>query len=1012
MQDQKFTATDCGPRQLSKVQKALGSLKFQQGSHVEVTGIEGQPDTHRRTLLTAMFSAEVKNPTALAQLAAVGERFGWQVTKANASALAKALETAAIVAKEAAPEVLNLTKPETIKARAVENAERDVKRDAHQAEARAAWQTVVDQRPPNATALIVAELDRDTGDIMTDYHAHTTTRQVAIGWRTGQRESFPQLRKAAATFEPTSNLGPGCNVWTVEANRDDVDTVRRGELLRLDGGGVAVFHTEAQAQEFLAQGLKSEPEAQPDYVGACGFWYHAARFGVEFIRDSVEHRENYSMGAGNYLKHGGRDSTGWGVKSVPIPSNLDGHFSYVIEDALPKAAPTPDGAPRTGDGYTITARENKRAPFHLVELADRVERAEFERLRSSAKSAGGWYSRKWGKCPAGFGFPTVEAAESWARAEFGADDCAPVHAKPEPEPLTAAEVSTNSPELVERMRNGRTYPAPLAPEPDPMTDGPAYVQLGENLRQRLTAYAVISCKSPASDSYCRELGELSGFVVKVERTWFGPVPQQPELRGQPALPYAYNIEAPSGKLYHLPCLFAEPCDPPEPLTPAEVSTNSPELVERMRKGRPKGSAPAPYPMTLSNEQAAAAATTDAEAPHGWLVVGYAGPENRGAQVFVGFGCGMTRDKKKAKVYPDSAQALDALWEHEKTYLEPKSWACVPVEPEPTPDPDTVSTNPAHCAREREAQRLEGLADTIQKSIDHKRAPLTQNPTPRRLGIKEGQHADADRLEQVQEALRALAAAQRTNTIPSDLVGFGSRGRVEELLHGHSHSRQHLRQREALQALVKARGLSGDTRREELRAEHEKAAELDSLRWQKIPGFYPTPHAAAERLVELLDVQAGNTVLEPSAGMGSLVDEILKLNVACRRIDVVERMPQLVEHLKRKYPVGPGQPVRVLSEDFEKFEGRVGDYDRIAMNPPFEKGVGWQHVARAAKMLAPGGRLVAILPPTQVQKALGARELIGLGFNAYGEPLPEGSFNGPDAFKRTGVSVELLVIERD
>jgi len=98
-------------------------------------------------------------------------------------------------------------------------------------------------------------------------------------------------------------------------------------------------------------------------------------------------------------------------------------------------------------------------------------------------------------------------------------------------------------------------------ETDMELDGPSHVRLGENLRERLTAYAVISCKSPADDAYCAALGAHSGEVVRVERTWFGPVPTQPELRGRPALPYAYNVEV-GGKLYHLPALFGEPCEAP------------------------------------------------------------------------------------------------------------------------------------------------------------------------------------------------------------------------------------------------------------------------------------------------------------------------------------------------------------------------------------------------------------------------------------------------------------------
>lgn len=852
--DKQFQATTCGPRQFSKVKKALGKLTWERGSFVEVRGTEGQPDTYTRTHMTVMFGTDVRNPRADELLQEVGERFGWEVTKANANELSKALEAAAKEAHEAAPEVFELRKPEAIKAQAEEATKREEESDAKQTEARTAWQAILDQRPPNATALIVAQLDEDDSDTMTDYFAHKTVRQVAIGWRTGQRESFKQLRKAAGMFEPTSGMGPGCDIHTIEAHRDPEDTSwRRGELLREDSGPLQVFTTEDAAREFMAERFKTEPEAQPDYVGACGFWYFASRHGFEVCCDDVEHRDNYSMGAGNYLKRSSNNSSGWRVLSVAIPSDFDCHLSYVIEDGLHKATPS-DSSEVQGKGYSITARENKRAPFHLVELTDKVERAEFETLRDSAKAAGGWYSRKWGKCPGGFGFPTIEEAQAWARKNLEpkpTEDCTEVHA---------------------------------------CTPGKS--------RFKRHAAGVCDCKA----------------------------------RGLPDAPELYDEAEAAGLVIgnHESDLYLK---------------YTPEARDLCEK------------------------------------------HNQSYTTF--------RDMRDGGTALDCPFAYAPFWRAKAPKVKAK------------PKPEDVSTNPAHNAREREAQRLDGLADTMQKDIDHKRAPLTQNPTPRRLAIKEGQCADADRLEKAQEGLRALAAALRTNSLPPILAGVSSRKAVDEALHNWADSGPYLKKRKALQELVKAQGLSGDTRREERKAEQEKANELDSMRWQKIPGFYPTPPAAAARLVELLEVEPGHTVLEPSAGTGSLVQALLEDCDSIQRIAAVEHMPTLSQYLEAKFSDKP--EVFVYGTDFEDFAPHAEGYDRIAMNPPFEKGAGFRHVLHAVKMLKKGGRLVAILPPNQVGKAMNSPALIDC--EMWSEPLPEGSFNGPDAFKRTGVSVELLVIER-
>lgn len=60
--------------------------------------------------------------------------------------------------------------------------------------------------PPWAQAAIVAELQQDDSDSMTDYYGHKTTRTVVIGWSRHTRDLFAEMRKAAATFAETADL--------------------------------------------------------------------------------------------------------------------------------------------------------------------------------------------------------------------------------------------------------------------------------------------------------------------------------------------------------------------------------------------------------------------------------------------------------------------------------------------------------------------------------------------------------------------------------------------------------------------------------------------------------------------------------------------------------------------------------------------------------------------------------------------------------------------------------------
>lgn len=201
--------------------------------------------------------------------------------------------------------------------------------------------------PVNATALIVAEEEIDACDIMTDYFSVKTNKRVAIGWRTGPREDFKQLRRAAGTYEPTKHL-----------------------------------------QDAPA---------------------------------TAEHRDNYSMGGGNYLKATSRYSTGWTVRSVALPREGSNYFPQVDEIAIPV---TPVGqviAQLKAEAEMGTKVEvvkqfhsKRNCDIWTVVLVDRVSPAAFNTLTSEAKRMGGWYYRDYAGNKGGFHFANEADANTFA----------------------------------------------------------------------------------------------------------------------------------------------------------------------------------------------------------------------------------------------------------------------------------------------------------------------------------------------------------------------------------------------------------------------------------------------------------------------------------------------------------------------------------------------------------------------------------------------------------------------
>ena len=121
------------------------------------------------------------------------------------------------------------------------------------------------------------------------------------------------------------------------------------------------------------------------------------------------------------------------------------------------------------------------------------------------------------------------------------------------------------------------------------------------------------------------------------------------------------------------------------------------------------------------------------------------------------------------------------------------------------------------------------------------------------------------------------------------------------------------------------------------------------------GFDSAPPAWMDAAIELGNVDAEHSVLVPCAGQGWLADRLQ--NKAgpngLRVLEVQEREPALRELLKEKgYRVS----------DLEDFLGalRVDAYDRIFLFPPHHRGREADYLRMAYRMLAPHGRLVALV----------------------------------------------------
>lgn len=173
------------------------------------------------------------------------------------------------------------------------------------------------------------------------------------------------------------------------------------------------------------------------------------------------------------------------------------------------------------------------------------------------------------------------------------------------------------------------------------------------------------------------------------------------------------------------------------------------------------------------------------------------------------------------------------------------------------------------------------------------------------------------------------------------------------------------------------------------------------------GFFETPRKVVERMLELVELDSDTRVLEPSAGMGAIVD-VIKHEGDGRGVEIwlVEKNADRALYLTVEYD-------HVICDNFLTWEPtflEFDKFDRVYMNPPFEEMQDIDHVMHAYDLLKPGGRMVSVMSNSPFfrsdKKAVEFRNWLTRK-GGYSEPLPEGSFKESG----TGVNTVLVVLSK-
>jgi hypothetical protein len=128
-------------------------------------------------------------------------------------------------------------------------------------------------------------------------------------------------------------------------------------------------------------------------------------------------------------------------------------------------------------------------------------------------------------------------------------------------------------------------------------------------------------------------------------------------------------------------------------------------------------------------------------------------------------------------------------------------------------------------------------------------------------------------------------------------------------------------------------------------------------------YYATAEPLGQKMVEWLDINPGESVMEPSAGHGAIAMWFPEKANAT----VIEPSYSLFSKLNAR--AGGGNR-KIINDIFEN-HNVVNKYHGIAMNPPFGSGgkTAIDHVEKAFEHLHNNGRIVAIIPQGQADKRL-------------------------------------------
>lgn len=173
------------------------------------------------------------------------------------------------------------------------------------------------------------------------------------------------------------------------------------------------------------------------------------------------------------------------------------------------------------------------------------------------------------------------------------------------------------------------------------------------------------------------------------------------------------------------------------------------------------------------------------------------------------------------------------------------------------------------------------------------------------------------------------------------------------------------------------------------------------------GFYPTPKAIIDKMLCDLDFSMIESILEPSAGKGDIVEALEEKEESRYHnyhfdIDCIE-IDRNLQHILK------GKGFRVVYNDFLTYD-TMKEYDVIIMNPPFANGC--KHLLKALEMQSRNGGAVICLLNAETLRNQCSNERVILSqklaeYNAKIEYIQDAFL---EAERKTAVEIVLIKVQ--